>query len=375
MKKKALILLGHQQAMVNFCSLFKSMGVDTFAPPFINNQEKNSVSTYIEHSTIFNEELINRYNLFFQDMSEKDADDICSIIDSMNFDFIISYFFIPCNLNIRLMALNCAKYFLVWGDEYPNPLFRYTQCKEFEDRFIKSNNSKYVFCHKHLLDIIPKTLPTNKFVQLNIPNKEMNELENSWDHSTESDNRVLIVCSRVFSSQPNTSFALTSCRIWLMSLFRSNPNIEFVLIGKDNGNILNEQIPRNLSIRECDSNDEVYLFMQKCKLMFNFHPILLGEISGNIIQYSQIEASCIGIPILHCSKNRITDHIGFNSEFIFEIENQPHITFDHQSTSNKLQNLLAKNRSELRDLSLYQSALYNKYKISNIRKKYLDFLL
>lgn len=372
MKKKALILLGHQQAMVNFCSLFKEIGIDTFAPPFVSAEEKNSISTYRENSSIFNEELINRYNFFDEHMSEKDADDICRIIDSMGFDFIISYFFIPWKLNIRLMNLNCPKYFLVWGDEHPNPLIRYIKDFEFEDMFSNSHNSKYIFCHKHLIDIAPKTLPAHKFIQLNIPTKNMHELENSWDQTLELDNRVLIVCSRVFSSDPGTSFALKSCRMWLLSLFQSNPHIEFALIGKDNANISKDQVPRNLFIHECNNTDEVFLFMQKCKLMLNFHPILLGEISGNIIQYSQIEASCIGIPILHCSKSRITNHIGFNSEFIFQIENQPHLTFDHQSASRKLQHLLTKNRTELKDMSSYQSNLYNTYKISNIKTQYIN---
>lgn len=372
MKKKALILLGHQQAMVNFCSLFREMGIDTFAPPFVSAQEKNSISTYRENSTIFNEELINRYNFFDEHMSEKDADEICSVIDSMNFDFIISYFFISWRLNVRLINLNCPKYFLVWGDEYSNPLTRYVKHTEFEDRFLNSHNSKYIFCHKHLIDIAPKTLPANKFVQLNIPTKNMHELESSWDHRLELDNRVLIVCSRVFSSDKNTSFALTSCRMWLLSLFQFNPHIDFVLIGKDNANISKDQIPKNLFIHECHNTDEVFSFMQKCKLMLNFHPILLGEINGNIIQYSQIEASCIGIPMLHCSKSRITDHIGFNSEFVFQIENQPHLYFDHQSASRKLQHLLAKSRIELKDMSSYQSNLYNTYKISNIKNQYTN---
>ena len=107
MKKRALILLGHQQAMVNFCALFKSIGVDTFAPPFISDEEKNYESTYREHSTILNEELTNRYNLFNKNMSEEGADAVCNIIASMNFDFIISYFFVPEKLNLRLMDLNC----------------------------------------------------------------------------------------------------------------------------------------------------------------------------------------------------------------------------------------------------------------------------
>lgn len=375
MKKKALILLGHQQAMVNFCSLFREMGIDTFAPPFVSAQEKNSISIYRDNSTIFNEELINRYNFFDQDISEKNADEICEIIDSMNFDFIISYFFISWRLNAKLMNLNCSKYFLVWGDEHPNPLIRYVKDIEFEDRFSSCRNAKYIFCHKHLIEIAPKTLPPDKFIQLNIPTKNMNELENSWDHNLKLDNRVLIVCSRVFSSDENTSFALTSCRVFLSSLFLSNPNIEFVLIGKDNANIAKDQLPRNLFIHECSNTDEVFLFMQKCKLMLNFHPILLGEISGNIIQYSQIEASCIGIPMLHCSKSRITDHIGFNSQFTFQIEDQPHLSFDHQSLSRKLQHLLAKSRTELKDISSYQSKLYNSYKISEIKNQYIGSFL
>ena len=264
------------------------------------------------------------------------------------------------------------KYFLIWGGAALPSETGYEGLAQFNTKFINSNSSRYIFCHKHLLPIATKNLPTNKFAQLNIPIKDMCELENSWACSDESNNRVLIVCSRVFSRQQTCIIGLASCRDWLLSLCKANPNIEFVLVGKDNSNIPNGMVPENLSVHECGHINEVFSFMQRCKLMFNFHPIILGVSNGLVIQYSQIEASCIGIPILHCSTTRITDHIGFNSEFIFEFKNQPHLYFDHQSASIKLQNLLTKSRVKLKQLSSYQSSLYNNYKISNIKQKYLS---
>ena len=380
MRKKVLILIGHQQAMVNFCSLFKSMDMDTFAPPFIDSQEKNSLAIYANNSTISSEYLINNYNFFDENMSEQTAEIIYSVIESMNFDLIISYFFVPWVLNSRLMRLNSFKYFLVWGDEYSDPLFRYKENHHWESQFAKSYNSKYLFCHKHLLEIVPPTLSSDKFIQVNIPNQDMSTLESSWRLDVESgpnvfpENRVLIVCSRVFSSHKNTSFGLASCRRWLLALFNSNPDIEFILVGKDNSNILNQQIPNNVVLNECSDINQVFEFMQNCKLMLHFHPILLGKMSGNIIQYSQIEASCIGIPMLHCSKTRITDHIEFNENFTFPINDYPDLIFDHNSLSVKLRHLLSKSRAELKEMTLYQRQLYKNYKISNVRSDFLNYI-
>lgn len=374
MKKKALILLGHQQSMVNFCALFKSIGIDTFAPPYADDKEKNHKSTYQENSTIWNDTLTDRYNLFDQNISEKDADEIYSIINSMGFDFIISYFFISWKINTRLINLNCPKYFLVWGDGHTNPLTVYEAQEEFQAKFTESSDSKYIFCHKHLLDTASKNLPESKNLQLNIPIKDMGELENSWDYSHEFENTVLIVCSRVFSSNQNIKQVFDSCRNWLFSLSRANPNINFLLIGKDNSNNLNESIPNNLSIHECCKVDEVFLFMQKCRLMLYFHPILFGESSGNIIQYSQIEASCIGIPMIHCSKSRAIDYMGTNSDFVFSMVEQPHINFNHESLSKKLNYLFSRSRVELKQMSLYQKNLYFNYKVETIKSRYINAL-
>ena len=365
--------MGHQQAMVNYSILLGSMDIDVFAPPHLGDpEEANSPKAFDLHSTIKNYPLTSRYDFFYQAMSTVDADEIYKNILSMKFDYIFSYFVVPEILNLHLINSPCKVFLLCWGDEENFSTNKYS--KHILQAVNQSNNCEFVLCHKHLHSSIPPSLLGGKIKLANIPLLSTKNIEGTWNQKSE-DNTVLIVSSRIFSSNRKVFDCFEPCRSWLLRVVSSNPHINFLIVGKCNSNTSPSSLPPNLEMFEASELAEVYGLMQSSKLMFYFHPIFpAGRVSGNILQYSCIEASCIGLPILHCSKSPAQNYIGLNQNFSYTAFDKRNPLSNHNEISVKINTLINKTRRDLSISSSYQSSLYKEYSGENVINQYQKLL-
>ena len=115
--------------------------------------------------------------------------------------------------------------------------------------------------------------------------------------------------------------------------------------------------------------------MQKARLMIYTQPVIDNFLSGQILQYAPIEASCIGLPILHCSSNPINGIINSLKNHIFNVKYNGEVFYDYKEIHSKIKRILSLPKDEvIREFS-YQKNLYKNYDPQKLKKLYQDFFL
>jgi hypothetical protein len=338
-KLKIAILNNHSTAAVFFANIFKTLGHTVYIP----------LNCSIENGALSGTDVMNARNIdpqlsYVKTMDEFDFysnnnSSTRSIYDILlqNFDLIITYHPICIKLNEQLTKQHIIPVMLIiWGDtEIIHPYIR-----PFYNSILNNPNVTITVCHSYLMRYMNNSLYNSiKLIPLGLPS--MIKYENSYVGNT---NDVLFIQSRF--QKPFWS----STRDFIHTLALAMPSVSFIIGGKDNENYIPPS--ENIKKRTFKTTDELYSFMACCKLF------IANNAGDMILQYSPIEASAIGLPILYnVNTVRICEEIGQHELFTFDTT---------QSCVDKIKHLLNIPMLELKTEQTYQTKLYTSRKFENV---------
>jgi hypothetical protein len=348
---KIAVLINHNTAAKFYSELFKKLGHQVYIPLYCSLENYTLQYDNVKKYRNINEDEFNFVKTldefdFYNNNNESDNEKIFLLLNN-NFDIIITLHCINNILNIKLSTSNKKVYFILWGDfDRPNP---YLNC---HNSITNIENKYYLFCHKFLLnnlDILYSIKPNKiKFMRLGI--NDICSYENTYINDiNNTNNNLLIIISRLHLFPNIIEF--------IINISLKLPNININIVGKNNNIKFNN---KNIILHESFTNEtDLYEFIKKFKLSLNINHHV------NIIQYSAVELSCIGFPIIY-SKNSSMSKI-INNPNIFEYSNLDELyekILFFINTNNLLKyEEVYKNNNKI---------IYENYKISNVIEDYKE---
>lgn len=340
--------------------MFKSIGVQCYIPKFISGSEKTNTRDFLAKGAIVDNEL-DRFDFYSSFINESQLQEIEFIIKYKNYDFVITYAFVPAQVNSMILNCGIKSYFLLWGNPTKDLFHGYSEATT--NHILNSKSSNFLLCHKYLKNLFSESSPIQNIDNLNIPLFCNPNIINTWAKNQQED-YILIVCSRL-----NIPVMARHLKL-LQSIIAECSDINFIICGKENESII---LSQNAQTFESKSVDAIYKKMQKARLMIYTQPVIADFLSGQTLQYAPIEASCIGLPILHCSSNPINGIINCPQDHIFNVKYDGEVFYDYKEVYSKIKRILSLPKDDvIREFS-YQKNLYKNYDPQKLKKHYKEY--
>lgn len=268
---------------------------------------------------------------------------------------------------------------------------------------IDSPLCRIVSCHKYVKDYLGQDFDSDS---LTIPtSKELESSRGLWakNQDSESQNKICIVQSRLYQ-RPHSVF-------WVNTLSTVFPELKFNIIGTDNIEWISKTLPErdNISYMEMATESEVLEEMSKCRVLLSipdryysdelyteinqdFDKIsefdepseemlelckqttikcmegFASNVSKTMLQYSPINASAIGIPILHYQG------AATNTHFLKEKSSSNLLCYEtFTDLCEKIKSVFELSTEELKKESEHQSKIYEPYIQSNLVESYKKY--
>lgn len=365
-KKKCILLIAHNTALKSYIDIFQKIGISCY---FQSTDECPAAECdkNTNPELLARDEDLGQFDLYKDDYSEKDLDKIKKIIINKGYDFVISYHWIPSSINKCLINSGIKCFFLIWGCPEKDLFhtYKYGDNESLHELIISSDNSQYLLCHTYLDIFLEKDLPTDSVKTLNIPYSTSKKIGNNW-LNTDQEDYVLIICSRLKRKNGAKNLNL------IKSIFQTCHDVNFVLCGKGNSGL---KFGKNVEVFDAPEVSDVLEKMQKAKLLLYFQSVFYQFLSAQILQYSAIEASHIGLPILHCSSNPINSIIGNPDIHNFKVLFDKEVYFDYKEIHSKIKRILSLPKAKILEEFSYQKELSRNYSVEFLRDSYRDFFL
>lgn len=350
-RRKCLLLVVHNTAQSSYSQLLKHLDCGCYIPNYSNEGEIITSELCKLNSTI-SDKALDSFYFFKENMSANEARLIALKVISLEYDFVISNFYPPTNLNIALIQSGIKIFFTVWGGISFDPLSEYMG--RLHDQIMNSENSQYLICHKHINPKLGEEVK-RKSMPGRIPIHDMSEHQGIWSIDDSILPIILIVSSRLNEPVQHENLNL------IRYILNSFPDIHFTIAGKSNDKA---QLPNNAELLTFETQRHLYERMRISKLLVSLSPIFNGVSTGMILKYSSIEASIIGLPTL-----------------FFQCNNSPELNYSIGPCAASMDGLidmikldLNKPKITLREQYSHQRSLYDEYKIENCAKDYEKIL-
>lgn len=365
-KKKCILLIAHNTALKSYLDIFQKIGIGCYFQPSRECPKEES-SKDIDPQFLVVDKDLDRFDLYKDDHDEKDLDEIKKIVVNKGYDFLISYHWPPFSINRCFInsGINC--FFLIWGGPEKDLFhgYKYGKNQSMHKLITSSSNSQYLLCHSYLSGLFKGDALVESLKTLNIPYSFSEKTNSTW-FKTDQENYVLIACSRLNNKNGAKNLNL------LKSIFKTCHDVNFVLCGKGNSGL---KLGGNVEIFDAPEVSDVLVKMQKAKLFLYFQAVFYPFLSGQILQYSPIEASRVGLPILHCSSNPINAIIETPDSHNFKVSWGDEVYFDYSEIHSKVKRILSlPKRKVLKEFS-YQKQLSDNYSIEFLKDSYKSFFL
>ena len=270
---------------------------------------------------------------------------------------------------------------------------------------IDSPLCRIVSCHKYIKDYLGQDFDSDLLTIPTLQELESIRTHNSWlkNQDSESKNKICIVQSRLYQ-RPHSIF-------WINTLSTLFPNLQFNIIGTDNINWINKTLPvrDNISYMEMATESEVLQAMSKCRVFLSipdryYSDELYAEINEDfdkisefdepseemlelckqttmkcmknfasnvaktMLQYSPINASAIGMPILHYQGSPVNTH------FLKKESSSNLLCYEtFTDLCEKIKSIFKLSTEELKKESEHQSKIYEPYRQSNLVESYKKY--
>lgn len=350
-RKKCLLLIVHNTAQSSYSQLLKYLNCECYVPAFNSAKEMVTAELCKSNSTI-SDDTLDSFYFFNESIDPSEARQIALKVISLGYDFVISNFYPPINLNIALIQSGIKVFFTVWGGISLDPLSEYRG--NLHNQIINSANSRYLICHKHIQAKLSEKVK-KKSIPARIPIHDMSEYEGVWSMDDSLLPTILIVSSRLNEPVQHENLNL------IRYILNSFTDVHFTVAGKENDKA---QLPRNAELLTFQTQRHLYERMRISKLLVNFNPIFYGLSTGMILKYSSIEASSIGLPAL-----------------FLKCDNSPELNYCTGPCATSIDRLIDmikldfnKPKTTLREEYFHQKSLYNEYKMENCAKDYAKIL-
>ena len=258
-------------------------------------------------------------------------------------------------------------------------------------------------CHKYVKDYLGEDFDSDL---LTIPTSKELELSHGlWlkNQDSESKNKICIVQSRLYQ-RPHSIF-------WVNTLSTLFPDVQFNIIGTDNIDWISKTLPEqdNISYMEMATESEVLKEMSKCRVLLSipdryYSDELYAEINQDFdkisefdepseemlelcksttikcmngfarnvakttLQYSPINASAMGMPILHYQGSPVNTH------FLKKESSSNLLCYEtFTDLTEKIKKLLKLSTEELLGETEHQPKIYEPYRQSNLVESYKKY--
>jgi hypothetical protein len=327
---KVAILVNHKTAALSFADIFKKMNHDVYIPVHCGIEFGAFAGIDVINTRTISNVIIDQYDLYDINIHQSTIEKLTNELLN-NFDIIITYHPINTELNRKLSNQTKVKlYVVIWGELFGDVI--HPNIELFLCEF-KQSNHKFIVCHAHLFKLLPSYVNV-KYLPLGMPSY----VERMYSSYTGHLDFIIIVQSRL----NNPVWVEFKKMIDTISIL--NQNYTFIVCGKDNLDVqFKSQNVMNLYMKKYE---DVLKFMSISKLM------ICNDTKCVTLQYSPIEAACIGLPFIYSSEHTsLTSEIGKVPEFTYTTI---------ETCSNRIRNLMSTPFDLLKQKAAYQRKLADK---------------
>jgi len=278
--KTVAILINHLTAGPFYADLFKKLGYLVYIP-LKCSIEPVFVDEKVEKVRTIKSEILDNFD-FYQNTVLSDSE--LKILSQ--FDLILTYH--PITINHLL--IDFRTFFIIWGREFDDHFIG----QNYHHEVMLSKNSIFAISHRYILDSLP---PNSKYVDLPIG---LSKIEKKWQG--QNSKIILTILSR--NHLPEWKETIKN----LIILSKQFSEYDFVVCGRNNQPI------ENIRMVSFETVEEVYDLISKSRLGINF------SFHHNVLQYSPIEMSMIGLPFIYKRNSAVDKTFNSKNEFTFEID-------------------------------------------------------